>query len=166
MDPRTFAVERLGVGDWPQPGGGSGIDFEHWETLVDASFAAARSGRFIFDVRPDRTSASIAVAGRRDDELIHVEIVDHRPGTGWIVPRWSNSTMNHDGGICCDGASPAASLIPQAEAAGLTIETVGAQEYAKACGRFFDAIEETHPAPSRDARARGCAQGRSAAAAR
>jgi hypothetical protein len=143
MDPRTFAVERLGVGDWPQPGGGSGIDFEHWDTLVDLHSQPRDPVSFIFDVRPDRTSASIAVAARRDDELIHVEIVDHRPGTGWIVPRLVELDANHDGGICCDGASPAASLIPQAEAAGLTVETVGAQEYAKACGRFFDAIEES-----------------------
>jgi hypothetical protein len=35
MDPRTFAVERLGVGDWPQEGANSGIDFDSWDTLTD-----------------------------------------------------------------------------------------------------------------------------------
>jgi hypothetical protein len=143
MDPRTFAVERLGVGDWPQPGGGSGIDFDHWDALVDLHSQPRDPVSFIFDVRPDRTSASIAVGARRDDELIHVEIVDHRPGNG--LDRSALGRTRREPrlrGICCDGASPAASLIPQLEAAGLTIETVGAQEYAKACGRFFDAIEE------------------------
>jgi hypothetical protein len=143
MDPRTFAVERLGVGDWPQEGANSGIDFDSWDTLTDIDSQPSGPVVFIFDVRPDRTSASIAVAGRRSDGLVHVEVVDHRPGTNWIVPRLVELDARHGAEvICCDGASPAASLIPQADLAGLSIETVGAQEYVKACGRFFDAIEE------------------------
>jgi hypothetical protein len=37
MDPRTFAVERLGVGDWPKASGDGGVvSVKHWLSLTHA----------------------------------------------------------------------------------------------------------------------------------
>jgi hypothetical protein len=43
---RTFAVERLGVGDWPStdPDAGTKIDREAWDKLLDMKSSASGSG--------------------------------------------------------------------------------------------------------------------------
>ena len=64
MDPRTFAVERLGVGDWPAGDGSANvIDPQAWASLVDAQSRPEGAVCFAFDVTPDRASAAIALTG-------------------------------------------------------------------------------------------------------
>jgi hypothetical protein len=69
MDPRTFAVERLGVGDWPRVTGEDGaiISIKQWLSLVDPQSGIDDRPVFAFDVSPDRSSAAVGVAGFRDD---------------------------------------------------------------------------------------------------
>jgi hypothetical protein len=147
---RAFAVERLGVGDWPATDGGATkvIDPVKWASLVDRKSDIEGDVWFAFDVTPARTSSAIAVAGRRADDLAHLEITgkdgmaDHRRGTGWVVARILELTKAHkSAGVICDGASPAASLIPELEQAGVTVTTVTASEHAAACGLLFDAVD-------------------------
>lgn len=144
MAPRTFAVERLGVGDWPAVDGdvGDGIDPEVWALGEDIDSEAEDPLHFTVDVRPDRSSTSIGVGGRRADGYLHVEVVERRKGTGWVVERLVELVERHDAkGVLLDGASPAAALIPKLEDAGIRVETLGAKEYGQACGRFFDAVD-------------------------
>ena len=49
-----------------------------------------------FSVAPDGSSAAAAIAGRRGDGLAHGELVDHRPGTAWLVPRVLELVDRHD----------------------------------------------------------------------
>jgi hypothetical protein len=69
MDLRTFAVERLGVGDWPDPDRvpGQALDFALWAACADAASVIEGPPCFAFDVKPDRSWACIAAAGRRAD---------------------------------------------------------------------------------------------------
>lgn len=145
MDPRTFAVERLGVGDWPRT---DGFDLqvippEMWRSLRDPDSEAKASVRFGFDVSPDRSSASIAAAGLRHDGRWHAEVVERADGAGWVVPRLAELVERH-GQLPprCDGAGPAGSLVPQLEQLGIEVETLSAREYAEACGSFFDTCAE------------------------
>jgi hypothetical protein len=142
MDPRTFAVERLGVGDWPA-GDGSAmvIDPEAWNALIDPQSRIDGGVCFAFDVTPDRAYASIAAAGARPDGLAHLEIVEHRRGTGWLVERLAGLAAAHPTlGVVCDGAGPAGSLVTDLEAHGVQVSTVSAGEHAQACGRLFDGV--------------------------
>ena len=146
MDPRTFAVERLGVGDWPNPDGTSKavIAPEVWDECADVKSKLLDPVRFAFDVTPDRSSSSIAVSGLRKDGRKHVEVIERRSGTGWVAKRLADLQESHDtsGNPICDGAGPAASLISQMEDLGLEIEVVNAKEHAQACGVFFDACDQ------------------------
>ncbi len=67
MDPRTFAVERLNVGDWPDPRAaeGDGITVDAWRALVDERSSVEGAVCFAFDVRPNRSAAAICAAGTR-----------------------------------------------------------------------------------------------------
>jgi hypothetical protein len=142
---RGFAVERLGVGDWPRTDGevGAAIDLETWNALADPASGVEDPVVFAFDVRPDRSGSSIGVAGIREDGHTHIEVVEQKRGTGWLVERLKDLTEAHDAAaVICDSMSPAAAIIPQLEAAGVLVETVTAREYADACGRIFDAADQ------------------------
>jgi hypothetical protein len=145
MDHRTFCVERLGVGDWPDldelPG--QGISFESWIACVDEGSHVLDPVCFAIDVKPDRSAGAIAVAGRRSDGLAHVEIVDHRPGTGWIAERVAGLVERHDAlAVKVGKGSPAESLIPALEDLRVEVQPLSTGEHAQACGALFDAVEQ------------------------
>jgi hypothetical protein len=145
LDPRTFAVERLGVGDWPPTDRGTStvIPLEAWLALIDERSVPLDPVCFAYDVSPSRLSAAIAVAGRRSDGLAHVEVVDHHDGTGWVVDRVAELQRAHaPRAVLCDQASPAAALLAEFEARRVDVETVSAAEHARACGALFDMVEQ------------------------
>ena len=141
---REFCVERLGIGDWPATGenGAQVIADEAWNALIDPD--SRRVGRvcFVFDTNPERSMSAVSVAGRRSDALGHVETVDHRAGTGWVVQRIVDLAVRHDAEIACDSRGPAASLVPEIEALGVKVRQLDAQEHARACGAFVDAVQQ------------------------
>lgn len=141
---RSFAVERLGIGDWPATTGESYvIDPEKFDALTDAGSMPVDPVVFAYDVTPDRSRAAIAVAGSRHDALYHLEIIDHRPGTGWLAVRLQNLVQRHrPAAVVTDAAGPAGSIIPELEQLGVTVTTVSAKELALGCGMIFDAVEQ------------------------
>lgn len=144
---RTFAVERLGVGDWPDttPGGASVIDMARWDSLADADSVLVDPVCFGFDVKPDRSAAAIVAAGLRADGLPCVEVVEHRPGTRWVAPRLRDLRDTHEPEkIMAATAGPAAALLPKLNELGVDVEPVTVSEFAQACGVLFDSIEESH----------------------
>jgi hypothetical protein len=142
---REFAVERLGVGDWPDPspGGGQVISDADWSLVADPHSGRSGAVCFVFDVTPDRSRAAVAVGGHREDGLEHVEIVDHRDGTGWLVDRIVELHDRHQPElIACDGRGPAASFAAELENRGVRVVMVDSQELARACGGLVDAVRE------------------------
>jgi hypothetical protein len=145
MDPDTFKVERLGIGDWPVTDSEAGgpISVEAWTDRIDAESKPLDPVCFAFDVRPDRSAAAVGVAGLRPDGKHHIEVIEHRAGTAWVPGRLAELVGKHATiGVKCDQASPAASLLPKLAALGVNVEAIGAKEHAQACGQLFDAISE------------------------
>jgi hypothetical protein len=145
MDPRTFAVERLGIGDWPDTSGeaASVIDPQVWAGLTDAGSTITGDVVFALDVAPDRSSASVAASGLREDGLGHVEIIKRARGTGWVVDYVAERVDKHGVEIVLvDGKGPAGSLIEPLQDRGVNVVAVNAQEHAQACGVMFDTVEE------------------------
>jgi hypothetical protein len=144
MGARGFAVERLSIGDWPDPNAVSQdkIPLEAWSALVDASSRRAGPVCFVFDVSPDGASAAIAVGGHRRDGLEHVEIVEHRPGTAWLEERLVELVERHEPDVIeCDGRGPAAEFIGKLANRGVTVGAVDAAEHAQACQSLLGAVE-------------------------
>jgi hypothetical protein len=144
MGARGFAVERLSIGDWPDPNAGSQdkISLEAWAGLTDTSSRRSGPVCFVFDVSPDGSSAAIAVGGHRRDGLEHVEIVEHRPGTAWLEDRLVELDERHEPeAIECDGRGPAAEFIKKLANRGVTVEPVDAGEHAQACQSLLGAVE-------------------------
>jgi hypothetical protein len=147
MDPRTFAVERLGIGDWPNTDGTveQVIDPYVWAQLEDGSSTIQGTPVFAVDVSPDRGTSTICAAGWTPEGNLHIETVDRNRGTGWLADRLEQVLSRHSGQanprVVLDPASPAGSLITVFEERGVRVTTVTAREYAQACGAFFDAVE-------------------------
>lgn len=140
LDPRTFAVERLGIGDWPvtDPDAGAVIDLARWRSLTDVSSTMVDPVCFAFDVTPDRSSSSICAAGRRADGLVHVEVIEQRRGTSWVPARIAELRERHrPAAILRDSSGPAASI----EIAG-KVEDIATADYVKACSVLFDLVED------------------------
>jgi hypothetical protein len=144
LDSRTFAVERLGVGDWPDPSGTADmpIDPAAWAALADPASELVHQLCFAFDVSPDRARASIAAGGRRDDGLWHVEIIRSDPGTGWVVDELARLKAKwQPRKIVCDAVGPVASLLNGCQDAQLNVIPVTASDHVRACGLLVDLVK-------------------------
>jgi hypothetical protein len=142
---REFIVERLGVGAWPAASddAGSKIKRAAWAACADAESSCGDPVQFVFDVTPNRSSSTIGVAGLRPDGDVHIEIVDERPGTGWLPARLAELVGAHESmPPLYDERGPAASLAPEIEALEVALRPVKSAELAQACGMFFDAVEQ------------------------
>ncbi len=117
-----------------------------WAGLVDPSSKRGYSIAVGLDVAPSTEYASVAIASRRSDGLIHVELIAHRPGTdglaAWLagVQREHRPTM-----IMYDPASPAGSLRLELAASGVAASGVAASPvetrgYTQAAGLFYDEV--------------------------
>jgi hypothetical protein len=145
LDMRGFAVERLGVGQWPRTDGleETMIHPETWMALVDAESLLLNPVWLAFDVTPDRSKSAIAAAGYREDGLVHVEVIEHRRGTNWVVDKLAVLQDRHDPHvIVCDKFGPAGSLLAELENRDVRVEAVTASEHARCCGRLVDAVNE------------------------
>ncbi len=144
LDRRTFAVERLGVGDWPDTSGAGTavITLEQWNALETEPGPIVGPVCFAYDVSPDRTTA-IAVCGKTEDGHRQIEVIEHRAGTGWAVERLAELDAEHEPAlIACDGYGPAGSLLPALEEAGVNVRSVTSTEHAQACGVFVDGVQQ------------------------
>lgn len=140
MTDEQFAMERLGM--WQLGAGGKAIiDSESWATVADAASMAVERLALGIEVAPDRSVASVALAGERVDGLWHVELDEQRSGTGWIVP-WVKARCERNAirAVVIDELSPAASLLEDFAKAKVKVTTTSGRELANACGQFFDGV--------------------------
>jgi len=138
-----FMRERLGVGDWPSD------EANQWQVIPEGKWRAVADERsepvgrvaFAIHVSPSRSYAAIAVAGRRADGLHHLEVVDYRPGTKWVVERAAQLVERWDPcALVVDAGSPAGSLIADLEAAGLEVTKPSARDVGHAWGQLIDGV--------------------------
>jgi hypothetical protein len=139
--PEKFDTEHLGL--WPRDAE------EQWQVIGEAEWADAWdpqsqiAGQVAFglDVSWNRGHAAIATAGDRADGKRHVELVKYAAGTGWCVEylkervsRWRPCA------VVIQPGSPAGSLIPELEAAGIEVLKPAVGDVGKATGALFDAV--------------------------
>jgi hypothetical protein len=128
----SFLREGMGIYDKTQ--GNAVISSQAWAQCLDPDSQITSTPMFALDVSPNRSWAAIAVGGLTAEKLPHLEVtssgglVDHRPGTDWIVPRFVDLRER----------SAAESLVPALLAVSIDIDFIKAGDVAAACGMFFD----------------------------
>lgn len=137
-----FGRERLGR--WDGEGSHGVIPADTWALLASDTPTLDREVSLAVDVAPDRTTASIGLAGwRRDDDRPQVEVIERRNGVGWVVDYVSRVVaLQNVRAVIIDSVGPAASLIEPLRAKGVLVTTTSASNMAQACGGFYDAAME------------------------
>ena len=140
---RGFAVELLGIGDWPRTDHlSTAIDLELWNECEDRYSTVLDPVCMAVDVSPDRF-ASVSAAGRREDGLWHIECLASRRGTAWVPEYLAERVKrNRPAMVVCEGYGPVASLVSALEKLNVEVTLMTSAEHAQACGKLVDAIEE------------------------
>jgi hypothetical protein len=144
MPRRTAAVELLGIGDWPATDGSEDvlISPEEWAECEEHEWQFVDPVCIAFDISPDRRT-SIVVSGRTDHGKMGVEVVNARPGTGWVPERMAKLYERHEiAEVVCDGFGPSAAIATRIDEAGITVKRLDSGDYGKACGLFVDSVGE------------------------
>lgn len=159
MDEEDFRRERLGI--WAEEGSTEPVvDLDRWDELADYEEDVPLDPiALAVDVSPDDvpggTRSAISAAGRRGDDLVHVENLEDRRGTKWVVDRVVELHEKHRPcAILIDGRSPGAFLIPALKAKGFEttkepqpgtfeclVET-SSTDLSRACKTFYEAVED------------------------
>jgi hypothetical protein len=165
MKPGEF--RRAYLNQWPNdaPDEWAVITCEQWSALEDPRSDPVAPVAFAADITPDYSFGSIAVAGRRPDGLLHVDLADHRARTAWMVDRLLELHKKYSPcAIVVDGTGPAGLLIAPLEAAGIEVLKPIPRDAAQACGAFYEAVTDAkslrHPGPPQFASALAGAQKR------
>ncbi|MGX9348147.1 hypothetical protein [Microbacterium sp. KNMS] len=142
LDPTRFAAERLGVGDYPRTEGEDWvIPRRRWEAAEDPNSAPVGPVVFSVEVRLNRSSATIVVAGRRNDGAKHIEVIAEEPGVSWAALELRRLVQEHDNlGVVIDPGGPAGSLIGPLRDAGVPLILLKTADITAAWGKFFDAF--------------------------
>lgn len=107
-----------------------------WRAVCTTSQAPTGRLTFAVEVSPDRDWSAVVACGDGGDRPV-VELIDYRPGTGWVAGRIADLLARHSGGCVVEARSPAAALgIPGAT----EIPTADA---VKASGAFYDAVADS-----------------------
>lgn len=145
MGPRQFAVEHLGVGDWPDldPEALRVVTVAAWQALVNPeSRMVSADGVLAFDVTPDLSWGSIAGAGLTEDGKVHIGIIDRGQRFSWMASRIAELYRTLKPAlIICDSQSQATSVLPELERLNVPVKVTSSKEYADACSLFAEAVQ-------------------------
>lgn len=88
LPPLEFCRERMGWWDESEEGAAP-LSMAAWAECGKSGSRPDPASPIAIgvDVSPDSAMAAIGVAAWRDDELPHIELAEHLPGTGWLMDR-------------------------------------------------------------------------------
>ncbi|MFM9634757.1 terminase [Streptomyces galilaeus] len=158
MDPGEFDRAYLNRTRKKVPPPDVNVPVAAWPGMADAESMPRRPQLALaVDVSQDRAYSSIGVASLREDGLMHLELVDRRPGTDWVVPAVARLKRLWDPVAVAIGSTgtPAGSLIDDLVEAGVTVPedkdkphrghlvVVRTNDFVEACGQMADAMNQS-----------------------
>lgn len=156
MDPAEFDRAYLNRTRKPTPPSDPNVPKTEWPGLADAKSKPVGDMAFAIDVAQDRSTSSISAAVTRPDGRVHLELLDRRAGTDWVVPAvvrlkelWDPLAV----AVASSGA-PAGSLIDDLVSSGITtpedreqphrghLAVMRTNDIVEACGQMADALRQ------------------------
>ena len=137
--PDIFMKEWLNV--WISSEAAQVVATELWDSLARTDIVVGNRMVLGIDISRERDRASIGVSSLVSG-MTPVEVVEARDGVGWLVPRLIEIAKKWKAPVVIDAGSPAGSIIGQLENAGVRVIAIGLRDYARACGSFYDAVQE------------------------
>jgi phage terminase large subunit-like protein len=142
----SFLREAMGI--WEADSHHRVIPEEDWDDVADAASMAVDRLALAVDVAPDRSVATVGLAGQRIDGLWHVEVDESRKGTAWVIP-WvvERHRKNHLHAVVVDEVS---GLVEERRGkhyltgTDVLVTLAGAEgrDMVVACAKFYDAVQD------------------------
>lgn len=118
------------------------IPAEDWQATLDELSRRAEGAPVwaAVDVNWQRSRAYVAIAARRADDLLHVEVVAAERGTDWIIP-WFKARPGKFQTVAVQArGAPASGFIEDMVEAGIPVLEWGGGDLTKGCGDFYDQV--------------------------
>jgi hypothetical protein len=140
MEPYDFAREYAGV--WTKsveqviPG-------HDWAACANPRRPQPTKGNLTlaFATAPNRSTSSIGAAWRDANGLLHVAVLDHRPGVDWLQPRLMELRETwKPKGVVFNAIGPAVSVADSLRRAKVRLMPANSPDYCIACGAMFEHI--------------------------
>lgn len=134
----SFMREALGVWDEEESLG----EIPRWAELHDPASVVLSNPAWSLAVSPLELGtqwACFGLAGRRADGRLHVEALDHRAGTWWVVDRAKQIFDEKLLPLRVRKTGAEGALIDRLREAGVDVEEVSQVDAAQACGAFIAA---------------------------
>lgn len=148
-DDDSFRREAMGI--WDAAGTPEVIDAASWGRVKDPASMPIDRLTLAIDVAPDRSAASVSLAGLRADGLWHVELDDQKGSVEW-VSAWvkGRAEKNRLHAVVVDEMS---GLVEVRKGRNylvgtdviVTLAASEGRDMAIACGKFFDGVMEPSP---------------------
>jgi hypothetical protein len=138
-----FARECLCIWDTELGAEESIVSAEAWAACKNVKSQSSDRVSFALDVSPDRVWSSIAAASESTHGGVHVELIDRRRGTGWLVARAVELQGKWGGKMAIAKGSPAWSLKEDLDTAKVDLLPISTEEHSQACGDFYDGVIES-----------------------
>lgn len=133
-----FRAERMSM--WANRRQAGTFEAGAWDDLADPESMPAKRVAVGVDAPPSRDSATVCVAARREDGLLHVEWYTTQEGTTWL-PAWLAPRLGQNvRAVVVDGRNPLAEL--DWSGAKLRPTIVGSREVCNAAGGLVDAVTD------------------------
>lgn len=118
------------------------IPAEHWSATTDPKSRRAEGAMAwaSVDVNFSRSKGYIAVASRRPDGNLHLEVIAAQRGTDWIVSWLQERADKFQGVVVQSRGAPASGLIAELTEAGVPVIELGGNDLTRAYGHFYDLI--------------------------
>jgi hypothetical protein len=139
LGPALFAREHLCVWDpYPNADGGF-LPFDQWKELVIAGPESQRS--VCYGLSATESSATFGSASRLPNGDLYVDVVEHRPGTDWVVgsavERWSRKRIP----VRVNPSGHEGAFVRPLREAGVEVIEVSSRENQQACGEVLDTVK-------------------------
>jgi hypothetical protein len=125
------------------------IPVEAWRRAAEDPSELPQVGQVAlgFDAAVDRSDGAVVMCWRDATGLAHLEVADHRPGTGWLaervaqlVERWRPSIVAYD------QAGPTPDIADVLTRNGLELVGLKTGDYVAACASLLEALCASPPA--------------------
>jgi hypothetical protein len=119
------------------------IPAEYWQDGMDGTSGRAETSPIYaaLDVNYQRTTSYVAIAARREDGNLHIEIAQAARGTDWVIDYLAERKDRWEGVAVQKTGAPASGLIPELKRAGVKVVEWGpGLELQTGCALFFDGI--------------------------
>lgn len=116
------------------------LPLDAWRKCADPASSIAGKPVMAVSMTPNRSTVSLVAAGRRPDDLMHVETVLHGAAGRWFIDKTAEIAKRQGAGVAFVSTHPAGSIAVELEKAGVRLLPLTSNDYTRACGAFYDDV--------------------------